>query len=102
MVHRIGVARICRCTKPAWIFLRKGIGTEKNLKKSISWYQRAAQNGHGGAQNNLGSLYFIGKGVEKDLKKAIYWYEKAVENGHKGAQYNIGECYEFGNGGVVK
>ena len=62
------------------ILYYNGEGTEKNLEKSFYWYQKAAENGHIHALNNLAVCYDYGEGTEKNLKKAFYWYQKAAEN----------------------
>jgi len=71
----------------------KGEGTEKNLEKAFHWYQKAAENGHIKAQNNLALLYEKGEGTEKNLEEAFYWYQKAAENGDIKAQYNLAQLY---------
>jgi hypothetical protein len=74
----------------------KGEGTEKNQKKALYWYEKAAEQGHAKAQNNCGVMYDSGKGTTMDKAKALYWYEKAAEQGHANAQYNLGLLYTQG------
>ncbi len=70
----------------------------KNYSQAVKWYRKAADQGHAGAQNNLGLCYEGGIGVEQDLEKAVEWYTKAAEQGEKYAQCNLGLCYENGEG----
>ncbi|WP_198022325.1 tetratricopeptide repeat protein [Candidatus Odyssella acanthamoebae] len=48
--------------------------------------QKAAEQGHAGAQSNLGGMYYKGEGVEKNAEKAVEWYQKAAEKGNALAQ----------------
>jgi TPR repeat protein len=56
----------------------------------------AAQQGHPGAQNDLGICYLHGEGVTKDDAKAVYWYRKAAEQGIDNAQFVMGFCCYHG------
>ena len=73
-------------------------GVEQSYSKAAYWWEKAAEQGHRGAQFNLGICYSDGKGVEQSYSKAAYWYERAAEQGNSDAQYNIGVCYYNGNG----
>ena len=42
---------------------RNGIGTEVDLEKAVSWYQRAAEQGEATALFNLGGMFRKGYGV---------------------------------------
>lgn len=53
---------------------------ENNGEKYIYWLTKAAEQGLGEAQCNLGVEYVTAKYIEKDLQKAMYWLEKAKEN----------------------
>ena len=50
------------------------------------------------AQEELGSLYFIGDGVPADKRKAFYWYEQAAAQGSHFGYSEMGFLYEFGYG----
>ena len=41
-----------------------------NIVLAADWYRKAADQGHAGAQANLGRLYLQGRGVFKDTAKA--------------------------------
>jgi len=48
--------------------------------KAFNWYQKAAKQHYGIAQNNLGLFYEVGKGTQKDIKQAKHWFTLACEN----------------------
>lgn len=74
----------------------------KDLSKSVSWFQKAAELGHAEAQLALGIAYDFGKGVEKNPKKAGYWYQRAANQGESQAQFVLGVCFAEGSGGKPK
>ena len=73
-------------------------GVEQDFKKATELYQKAAQQGHAGAINNLGVLYTEGKGVPQDLTKAAELYQKAAQLGHINAKNNWGIALYEGKG----
>lgn len=64
----------------------------------MQWYQKAADQGNAAAQNNLASIYQIGKGgINQDCSTAVQWYyRKAADQGNATAQYNLGYIFETG------
>ena len=79
---------------------QNGLGIKKDLKESLNWYTKAAEQGNAFAQNNLGVAYFNGNGVTKDYKQSVIWYTKAAEQGNADAQNNLGNAFYNGNGVV--
>ncbi|MEK6204273.1 MAG: sel1 repeat family protein, partial [Amylibacter sp.] len=90
------------------LFARNG-----NFAMALKEFKPLAEQGHIGAQSNLGTLYSIGKGVPQDYTEAVKWYRLAAEQsyaeavkwyrlaaeqGHASAQYNLGTLYSKGNG----
>ena len=61
-------------------------------------FQRAAEQDHLKAQNNLAYMYAEGRGFAQDNLKAVEWYTRAAERGYAEAQYNLGFMYEQGRG----
>ena len=57
---------------------------------TAEWYLKAARQGDGVAQFNLGLMYGQGKGVLRDEAAAVMWLRKAAELGNAGAQYHMG------------
>ncbi len=52
-----------------------------DLVEAVTWYRKAAEQGHAEAQFNLGVCYFNGKGVVKDLNVAYaYWSVAGITN----------------------
>ena len=78
----------------------KGVSCEENSDyiNAVYWYRKAAEQGHAGAQCNLGVCYANGQGVNKSMYEAVKWFRKAAEQGNAEAQCNLGECYYFGKG----
>ena len=71
---------------------------DRNYKKAVKRYRKAAEQGFTDAQFYLGMCYKNGKGVEQDYTEAMKWYHKAAEQGNAGALYNLGLCYETSQG----
>ena len=61
--------------------LYSGNGVEKNVAEGIKWMTKAAEQGHGTAQCELGRIYLNGKDVPVDLDKAKYWLKKNKAKG---------------------
>jgi len=70
----------------------------KKYDKAFAAYEKAAENGHAGAQYNLATFYLEGKVVPQDNNKAVELFEKAANQGLKDAQYNLAAMYHQGAG----
>jgi TPR repeat protein len=68
------------------------------MNKVISMWRNAADQGHAGAQCNLGVLYDEGHGVKQDKGEAVRLFRKAAKQGFAMAQYNLGAMYSQGQG----
>lgn len=77
---------------------RQGLTIDENLTESLRWYRAAAEQGHGLAQNNLGSMLLNGMGADKNPTEATIWYRKAAEQGEAVAQFNLALRYLHGTG----
>ena len=64
-----------------------GQGKKKNLKKSVSWYTKAAKNGERNAMYLLGGCYQHGIGIETNYKTAFTWYSKGAHQGDSAAMW---------------
>ena len=53
-------------------------GVPQVFTTARQWYEKAAAQGHAGAQNNLGGLYEFGHGVAQDYVRAYMWYYVAA------------------------
>lgn len=47
-----------------------GTGVNRDPARAIQWWQKAAMQGHAGAQFNLGQSYLMGNGAPMDMDKA--------------------------------
>ena len=54
------------------------------------WLRAAADKGHAGAQDRLGTLYALGKGVKQDYKEAQKWYAAAEKSGLALSRFHLG------------
>ena len=52
--------------------------------------QSLAEQGHAGAQNNLGAMYADGKGVPQNRTEAVKWFQLAADQGHADSQFRLG------------
>ena len=81
------------------IYYSVGICVKMDEATAKKWYLKAAEQGHGDAQNNLGTMFFAGSGMSgPDYEQAVSWFRKAANQGQIDAFYNIGVCYENGYG----
>jgi len=65
---------------------------------ALVWYRKAARQGYGIAQVNLGLMYKNGVGGSVKLAQAIVWFRKAAEQGFATGQTNLGDMYANGRG----
>ena len=70
----------------------------KKYDKAFAAYEKAANDGHAGAQYNLAAFYLEGKQVPQDYNKAIELFEQAANQGLKDAQFNLATMYHQGVG----
>lgn len=71
-----------------------GDGVPRNRALATQWYKKAAEQGHAGAQNSLGSVFQ----AEKKYSDALYWYQKAAAQDHPLATSNLAYLYDLGLG----
>ncbi|MDD5267295.1 MAG: tetratricopeptide repeat protein [Methylococcales bacterium] len=81
------------------LMYENGKGTDRNLDKAISWYEKAAQQGMAKSQFNLGSLYLR---ELQDKNHALYWFKQAAEQQYPNAEFNLGVFYANGELGLEK
>ncbi len=72
------------------------LNAEKKYTDALYWYQKAANQGHIYAKNNLGFMYSNGHGVEKSKELALKWYLDSAKDGNPTAQRNVANMYELG------
>jgi hypothetical protein len=64
--------------------------------EAAKWYRKAAEQGSGRAQAELGIMYDKGQGVMQNDNEAVQWYRKAADQGDIFGQYLLGNAYEYG------
>lgn len=65
---------------------------EGRHQESVSWLQRAVDQGNADAMNFLAHDYVSGKGVERDVEKGIALYRRAAEGGNRFARLTLDGC----------
>ncbi len=68
--------------------------------QAIDWYRLAADQGHHGAEYELGFSYLTGRGVGRAETAAVVWFRRAVGGAYPAAMYQLGNVYRFGLGGI--
>ena len=58
-----------------------GKGVPQDHREAAKWYRKAAEQGHAGAQADLGRMYGIGMGVPQDYVQAYAWSNIAAVSG---------------------
>ena len=66
-----------------------GQGVTQDYSAAMKWYRMAADQGHAGAQNNLGIMYCGGQGVPQNTSEALRWLHKAQVQGDERAKQGI-------------
>jgi hypothetical protein len=76
-----------------------GKGVAKDEAVAVSWYRKAASQGHAPAQASLGDAYSKGLGgVVKDDAKAAAWYRRAADQDYPYGQSMLAVMYARGAG----
>jgi TPR repeat protein len=70
-----------------------GNGIATDDAQAARWIEKAATQGHVGAQFDLGLMYADGNGVPQDSKIAVDWLRKAADQGDARAMSNLGLMY---------
>ena len=55
-----------------------GLGVPQNYAEAVKWFRLAADQGHAGAQYNLGVMYFKGDGVPREYVQSLMWGMRAL------------------------
>ena len=67
-----------------------GRGVPQDEAEAVRWYRKAAEQGDGDAQNNLGKMYYEGRGVVQNYLKAHMWWNIAASKGDEDARKKHG------------
>ena len=74
------------------------LGKMCSNEEAVKWYRKAAEQGNPKAQNNLGVQYRHGEGVGQSHKEAAKWFQKAAGKKITASQFNLGLMYQNGEG----
>lgn len=66
--------------------------------RAVRLWHAPAEQGHVGAQFNLGVAFATGQGADVNYAQAARWWQSAGHQGHTTAQYNLGLLYSRGQG----
>ncbi|POP40643.1 hypothetical protein CHU32_26040 [Superficieibacter electus] len=82
----------------------RGLGVERNDKKSFEWTQKAAEQGDVNSQMKMYRYYLgnFGDIVKIDYHKASEWIQKAIDQGDGDAMETKGWDYASGRNGIPK
>lgn len=85
---------------PSWADFRDGLNAldKGDFATALREWKPLAEQGHAGAQHELGVLYATGNGVPRSYKKAASWFREAAEQGHAPSQKFLGDLYRRGRG----
>jgi len=89
---------VCRVAQLWFFLLLLCACVQRDDKKAIDWYVKAANQSNASAQCDLGWMHFYGYGVPKDPSRAVDWYTKAALQGHAISASNLGLSYKDGTG----
>ena len=70
----------------------------KSYDQALTWYQKSAAQGYAPAQNDLGSIYYVGLMAPKDLGRAMHLYSQAAAQGLPIAEDNLASMLAVGEG----
>jgi TPR repeat protein len=73
-------------------------GVAQDYAEAVRLYSLAAEQGHAGAQTDLGWMFDIGQGVAQDYAEAARLYSLAAAQGDAEAQNNLGTMFDEGHG----
>ncbi|MEM8663982.1 MAG: tetratricopeptide repeat protein, partial [Pseudomonadota bacterium] len=68
------------------------------FQEAAQWFGSAAESGHAGAMNNLGTMYRAGRGVREDPAEAFAWFSRSADAGAPQGVANLGWLYREGIG----
>jgi hypothetical protein len=79
-------------------FYRAGYLGAPDYAQAMAWFQKAAAENYGPADQYLGEMYETGKGVSADPEQARMHYERAADLGVSAAIQRLGEISRDGTG----
>ena len=96
------LARLQQAAESGDVAAEYGMGdyyqNQSDGAQACAWYWKAAKQGYGNAENDVGNCYENGTGVAKDPGQAVWWYSQAAQQGNAAAESNLGAAYTNGDG----
>jgi TPR repeat protein len=77
---------------------QEGLGADRNVVQSITWFTKASAAGSAEADRRLGQIYLDGRGVLQNVATARQWLQLAADRGNAPAQRMLGELFMRGIG----
>jgi hypothetical protein len=84
-----------------YLISERPINFYSDAREGKIWLTKAAEKGHVGAMEELGSIYELDV-TPMGQEKTWYWYTKAAEAGSLNSMNRLGQAYRFGDLGVPK
>lgn len=76
----------------------EGWGVQKDIRRAVQWYRRAATGGLPEAYYFLGTAYRYGFGVRQDDRQAFHWFRASDRSGDLDGAYMAAICVLEGSG----
>ena len=73
---------------------QQGQDTTRSLPDAFYWFEKAAEQGHSKAMEQVAEAYLYGLGTDKDPQQAVYWLTKLAILGQTTAQVTLGDYYQ--------
>ncbi|WP_342607143.1 hypothetical protein [Vibrio tritonius] len=73
---------------------QQGKDTTRSLPDAFYWFEKAAEQGHNKAIEQVAEAYLYGLGTDKDPQQALYWLTKLATLGQTTAQATLGDYYQ--------
>jgi len=70
-------------------FFDEGIGVDKDIKKALYWYKKAAKQGNSSSYINISKVYQ----AQQNIRRAKFWLLKAVNLGDGEAALELAKIY---------
>ena len=74
------------------------IGGQMNHSEAVSWFAKAADQGHIEAISNLARQLWAGEGITMDKAEGVKLWKRAADAGEAHAATMVGRCYANGDG----
>jgi TPR repeat protein len=83
-------------------YLVSGDGVERDFKRAVFWYRKAAAQKEPEAIYNLGLMQMFGEGLTANVARGLTMLERAARLGSADAQQLLGEVFERGAYGTKR